>query len=157
MTTPELAPPLPTTTPHQRKAFELSNDYTRIASLHGGSSVVQGLNSRHARHESVSLTIRLPRPRKSFKDGNRCRRLSGFQMLSDDEIVTSAQAESDPVDDEMDEDEENNNNESSKSTNNNQSAVLLNYCCSRKQSAVLLNYCCSRKTETLQPKNEGVQ
>ncbi|GFS95185.1 uncharacterized protein TNCV_2705281 [Trichonephila clavipes] len=37
----------------------------------------------------------------------------GFQMLNDDEIVTSVQEESDPVDDETDEDEVN-NNESSK-------------------------------------------
>ncbi|GFY31833.1 uncharacterized protein TNCV_4201411 [Trichonephila clavipes] len=37
----------------------------------------------------------------------------GFQMLNDDEIVTSMQEESDPVDDETDEDEDN-NNESSK-------------------------------------------
>ncbi|GFW27666.1 uncharacterized protein TNCV_765481 [Trichonephila clavipes] len=36
----------------------------------------------------------------------------GFQMLNDDEIVTSVQEESDPVDDETDEDEY--NNESSK-------------------------------------------
>ncbi|GFU51927.1 uncharacterized protein TNCV_3734321 [Trichonephila clavipes] len=42
-------------------------------------------------------------------DCNRCRRLSGFQMLNDDEIVTSVPAESDPVDDETDEDEDNNN------------------------------------------------
>ncbi|GFV66835.1 hypothetical protein TNCV_4303961 [Trichonephila clavipes] len=33
----------------------------------------------------------------------------GFQMLNDDEIVTSVQEESDPIDDEMDEDEDNNN------------------------------------------------
>ncbi|GFV35232.1 uncharacterized protein TNCV_620281 [Trichonephila clavipes] len=37
----------------------------------------------------------------------------GFQMLNDDEIVTSMQEESDPVDDETDEDEDNNTNESS--------------------------------------------
>ncbi|GFW43143.1 hypothetical protein TNCV_1475381 [Trichonephila clavipes] len=37
----------------------------------------------------------------------------GFQMLNDDEIVTSVQEESGPVDDETDEDEgSNNNNES---------------------------------------------
>ncbi|GFT39294.1 uncharacterized protein TNCV_2422131 [Trichonephila clavipes] len=42
----------------------------------------------------------------------------GFQMLSDDEIVTSVNEESNPVDDEMDEDEENNNNESSKGPSN---------------------------------------
>ncbi|GFU62346.1 uncharacterized protein TNCV_1447521 [Trichonephila clavipes] len=34
----------------------------------------------------------------------------GFQMLNDDEIVTSVQEESDPVDDETDEDEDNNEN-----------------------------------------------
>ncbi|GFV25333.1 hypothetical protein TNCV_1146041 [Trichonephila clavipes] len=38
-------------------------------------------------------------------------------MLNDDEIVTSVQAESDPVDDETDEDEDN-NNESSKRPSN---------------------------------------
>ncbi|GFU95592.1 uncharacterized protein TNCV_3332591 [Trichonephila clavipes] len=34
----------------------------------------------------------------------------GFQMLNDDEIVTSVQEESGPIDDETDEDEDNNNN-----------------------------------------------
>ncbi|GFV15278.1 hypothetical protein TNCV_3039271 [Trichonephila clavipes] len=43
-------------------------------------------------------------------DGEDC----GFQMLNVDEIVSSVQEESDPVDDETDEDEDNNNNESSK-------------------------------------------
>ncbi|GFS85805.1 uncharacterized protein TNCV_2973481 [Trichonephila clavipes] len=38
----------------------------------------------------------------------------GFQMLNDDEILTSVQEESDPVDNETNEDEDNNNNESSK-------------------------------------------
>ncbi|GFT15763.1 uncharacterized protein TNCV_4943151 [Trichonephila clavipes] len=42
----------------------------------------------------------------------------GFQMLNDDEIVTSVQEESYPVDNETDEDENNNNNESSKSPSN---------------------------------------
>ncbi|GFV51355.1 hypothetical protein TNCV_4687181 [Trichonephila clavipes] len=41
----------------------------------------------------------------------------GFQMLNDDEIVTSVQEESDPVDDKMDEDEDN-SNESSKGPSN---------------------------------------
>ncbi|GFV83766.1 uncharacterized protein TNCV_2555531 [Trichonephila clavipes] len=41
----------------------------------------------------------------------------GFQMLNDDEIVTSVHEESNPVDDEMDEDEDN-NNESSKGPSN---------------------------------------
>ncbi|GFV69038.1 hypothetical protein TNCV_2928671 [Trichonephila clavipes] len=39
-------------------------------------------------------------------------------MLNNDEIVTSVQEESDPVDDETDEDEDNNNNESSKGPSN---------------------------------------
>ncbi|GFT71411.1 uncharacterized protein TNCV_970871 [Trichonephila clavipes] len=42
----------------------------------------------------------------------------GFQMLNDDEIVTSVQEESKPVDDETDEDENNNNNESIKGPSN---------------------------------------
>ncbi|GFS47090.1 uncharacterized protein TNCV_2052841 [Trichonephila clavipes] len=41
-----------------------------------------------------------------------------FQLLNDDEIVTSVQEESDPVDDETDEYEGNNNNESSKGPSN---------------------------------------
>ncbi|GFY25228.1 uncharacterized protein TNCV_2483491 [Trichonephila clavipes] len=41
----------------------------------------------------------------------------GFQMLNDDEIVTSVQEESDPVEDETNEDD-NNNNESSKDPSN---------------------------------------
>ncbi|GFV76964.1 uncharacterized protein TNCV_690341 [Trichonephila clavipes] len=42
----------------------------------------------------------------------------GFQMLNDDEIVTSVQKESATVDVEMDEDEDNNNNESCKGSLN---------------------------------------
>ncbi|GFW50488.1 hypothetical protein TNCV_2887911 [Trichonephila clavipes] len=38
----------------------------------------------------------------------------GFQMLNNDEIATSVQEESDPVDDETEEDEDNNNSKSSK-------------------------------------------
>ncbi|GFU82216.1 uncharacterized protein TNCV_4466671 [Trichonephila clavipes] len=45
------------------------------------------------------------------------RRLSRFQMLNDDKIVHSVQAESDPVDDETDKDEDI-NNESSNSLSN---------------------------------------
>ncbi|GFX78682.1 uncharacterized protein TNCV_31221 [Trichonephila clavipes] len=42
----------------------------------------------------------------------------GFQMINDDEFVTSVQEEYDPVDYETDEDEENNNNESNKGPSN---------------------------------------
>ncbi|PRD19052.1 UNVERIFIED_CONTAM: hypothetical protein NCL1_58583 [Trichonephila clavipes] len=41
----------------------------------------------------------------------------GFQILNDDEIMTSVQEESNPVDDETEEDEDN-NNESSKGPSN---------------------------------------
>ncbi|GFY32578.1 hypothetical protein TNCV_673331 [Trichonephila clavipes] len=40
--------------------------------------------------------------------------MTGFQMINDDEIVTSVQEESNPVDDETDENEDSNNKESSK-------------------------------------------
>ncbi|GFS47422.1 hypothetical protein TNCV_4863391 [Trichonephila clavipes] len=42
----------------------------------------------------------------------------GFQMLNDDEVATSVQEDSDPVDSETGEDEDNNNNESSKGPSN---------------------------------------
>ncbi|GFU25315.1 uncharacterized protein TNCV_1739561 [Trichonephila clavipes] len=46
-TTPELAPPLLTTTPHHTngRTFQLLTDLTCIAALHGGSLVVLGSNS----------------------------------------------------------------------------------------------------------------
>ncbi|GFV71504.1 uncharacterized protein TNCV_4562561 [Trichonephila clavipes] len=46
--------------------------------------------------------------------GRRCPIDPKFQMLNDDEIVTSMQEESNPIDDETDEDEDNTTNESSK-------------------------------------------
>ncbi|GFW47747.1 uncharacterized protein TNCV_2829351 [Trichonephila clavipes] len=46
-----------------------------------------------------------------------CCDFCGFQMLNDDEIVTSVQEESDPVNDETDEDKDN-NNESNKGPSN---------------------------------------
>ncbi|GFW72517.1 transposable element Tcb1 transposase [Trichonephila clavipes] len=55
---------------------------------------------------SDSLPARLAAVRSAKED-------CGFQMLNDNEIETSVQEESDPVDDEADEDEDNNNNESS--------------------------------------------
>ncbi|GFT26043.1 uncharacterized protein TNCV_2332341 [Trichonephila clavipes] len=75
----------------------------------------------------------------------------GFQMLNDDEIVTSVQEESNPVDDETVEDEDNTTKVARvhqmlthflryrqpwSSTNNNHSAVLLNYCCSRESETL---------------------
>ncbi|GFT49226.1 uncharacterized protein TNCV_4582391 [Trichonephila clavipes] len=62
-TTPELAPPLLTTTPHQRRRFS-STDLTCIAALHGGSLVVLGLElvTRQA-------TIRIPIPTRSYCRG----------------------------------------------------------------------------------------
>ncbi|GFS83541.1 uncharacterized protein TNCV_66821 [Trichonephila clavipes] len=72
----------------------------------------------------------------------------GFQMLNDDEIVTSVQEESDPADDEKDEYEEN-NNESSKGPSNADTFSAFRSGTNYNQSAVLLNYCCSRKSETV--------
>ncbi|GFU77070.1 hypothetical protein TNCV_1701521 [Trichonephila clavipes] len=68
-----------------------------------------------------------------------------FQMLNDDVIVTSVQEESDPADDEKDEYEEN-NNESSKGPSNADTFSAFRSGTNYNQSAVLLNYCCSRKS-----------
>ncbi|GFX77356.1 dynamin-2 [Trichonephila clavipes] len=80
----------------------------------------------------------------------------GFQVLNDDEIVTSAQ-ESDSIDDETDEDEDNNNNESSKGLPKADVFSALETdmkWCEQQSEAVQLNYCGSRESETLQRKNE---
>ncbi|GFS82019.1 uncharacterized protein TNCV_1790871 [Trichonephila clavipes] len=81
---------------------------------------------------------------------------SGFQMLNDDQIVSSVQEESDPVDDETDEDEDNNNKESSKGPSNADMFSTLETSIEwyEQQGAVLLNYCCSRESETLQRKTK---
>ncbi|GFY25452.1 uncharacterized protein TNCV_2485721 [Trichonephila clavipes] len=49
----------------------------------------------------------------------------GFQMLNDDEIVTSVPEESDPVDDKTDEDEYNNNDEISQGPSNTNAFSVL--------------------------------
>ncbi|GFV91393.1 uncharacterized protein TNCV_899101 [Trichonephila clavipes] len=71
----------------------------------------------------------------------------GFQMLNDDEIVTSVQDVSDPVDDETDEDEDSNNNENSKVPSNADTFSTLETAMEwyEQQTAVLLKYCCSRE------------
>ncbi|GFX64319.1 hypothetical protein TNCV_1500431 [Trichonephila clavipes] len=84
----------------------------------------------------------------------------GFQMLNVDEIVTSMQEESDPVDEEIDEYEKN-NNESSKGSSNADVIYALETAMEwyEQQS----EFCptqlllLKRKSETLQRKNEGVQ
>ncbi|GFV40429.1 hypothetical protein TNCV_2535971 [Trichonephila clavipes] len=85
----------------------------------------------------------------------------GFQMLNDDEIVTSVQ-ESDPVDDETDEYEDNNNNnKSSKGSSNADSFPALKATMEwYEQQSV----CCptpllllKRIRDLVQRKNEGVQ
>ncbi|GFU80791.1 hypothetical protein TNCV_515181 [Trichonephila clavipes] len=68
----------------------------------------------------------------------------GFQMLNDDQNVTSVQEESDPVDDEMDEDEYI-DNESSKCPSNADAFSAMEWY--EQQSAVLINYCCSRESD----------
>ncbi|GFV46332.1 hypothetical protein TNCV_3232211 [Trichonephila clavipes] len=74
----------------------------------------------------------------------------GFQMLSDDDIVTSVQEESDPVDHETVEDEDN-NNENNKAPSNADAFFCVgdSYGVVRTTISVL-SYCCSRESETLQ-------
>ncbi|GFX46993.1 hypothetical protein TNCV_316161 [Trichonephila clavipes] len=104
----------------------------------------------------VQMRVRNSRMRRRYRnlESNRCRRISGFQMLNDDEIVTSVQAESDPVDDETDEDEDNNNKSSKGPSNTGVFSALekamewyeqLSQCC---PTQLLL----SRKSQTLQRK-----
>ncbi|PRD26304.1 UNVERIFIED_CONTAM: hypothetical protein NCL1_38485 [Trichonephila clavipes] len=70
-------------------------------------------------------------------------------MLNDDEIVTSMQEESDPVDDETDEDEYNNSNERWQDSIKCVSCVRDSYGVVRT-TINLLNYCCLKESETLQ-------
>ncbi|GFY25271.1 hypothetical protein TNCV_2483911 [Trichonephila clavipes] len=82
-------------------------------------------------------------------------------MLNDDEIVTSVQEESDPVDDETGEDVDT-NNESSNGPSNAEAFSALEAATecggtNNNQSSILLNYFCSRESETLRRKNKDVQ
>ncbi|GFW83178.1 uncharacterized protein TNCV_3237251 [Trichonephila clavipes] len=91
-------------------------------------------------------------------DGNRCKSLSGFQMLNDDEILTPVQAESNPVDDETDEDEDNSEIRKGPSNAGAFSALETAMEWSEPQSGCCpLNHYCSRESESLLRKNEGVQ
>ncbi|GFW06863.1 hypothetical protein TNCV_3289621 [Trichonephila clavipes] len=66
--TPELAPPspnFPTIITGGRSSLNISNVHQ--PPLHGGFSEVPGSNSRHTGQESVTLTIRLPRPPVELK------------------------------------------------------------------------------------------
>ncbi|GFW99110.1 transposable element Tcb2 transposase [Trichonephila clavipes] len=84
----------------------------------------------------------------------------GFQMLNDDEIVTSVQEESNPVDDKTDEDEDNNNDENSKSLPNADAFSALETAMewyekqSERRSTQLLLL---ERIRDLAAKNEGVQ
>ncbi|GFT82059.1 uncharacterized protein TNCV_3909921 [Trichonephila clavipes] len=85
----------------------------------------------------------------------------GFQMLNNDEIVTSLQEESNPFDDETDEDEDNNNNESSKGPSNADAFSALETAMGWNEQQ---SECCptqlllfKRESDTLQRKNGDVQ
>ncbi|PRD30103.1 UNVERIFIED_CONTAM: hypothetical protein NCL1_27416 [Trichonephila clavipes] len=85
----------------------------------------------------------------------------GFRMLNDDEIVTSMQEESDPVNDETDEDEDNNNNENSKGPSNANSLTALETAMEWYEQQ---SECCptqllllKRIRDLIRRKNEGVQ
>ncbi|GFX11409.1 hypothetical protein TNCV_2804701 [Trichonephila clavipes] len=64
-TTLELAPLSPNYHTNG-KTFELSTDLTCIAPFHDGYSAVLGSNSRHAGHESVTLTTNKSWERKDI-------------------------------------------------------------------------------------------
>ncbi|GFV85440.1 hypothetical protein TNCV_3772641 [Trichonephila clavipes] len=73
-TTAELAPPSPNYHTNQR-TFQLPTDLTCITALHGGSSMVLGLNSRQGKPRSDTYTTRLPWlsvPFKTRRVGHRC-------------------------------------------------------------------------------------
>ncbi|GFT58822.1 uncharacterized protein TNCV_184811 [Trichonephila clavipes] len=82
----------------------------------------------------------------------------GFKMLNDDEIVTSAHEESDPVDDEMDEDVDNNISSKAPSNVHTFSALETAMEWYEQQSE-----CCStrvlllKRIRELAAKNKGVQ
>ncbi|GFT61158.1 hypothetical protein TNCV_3484281 [Trichonephila clavipes] len=60
--TPELAPPLLTTTPHQREDISALDRFNVHAALHGGSFCGTGLRKpRHANHDSIPRPP-IPRP-----------------------------------------------------------------------------------------------
>ncbi|GFW25021.1 hypothetical protein TNCV_3155241 [Trichonephila clavipes] len=76
-------------------------------------------------------------------------------MLNDDEIVTSEQKESEPVDDETDEDENNNNNGSCKGPSNADVFSALEAAMDKQQLE-----CCPTQLQLLLNRireNEGVQ
>ncbi|GBN81585.1 hypothetical protein AVEN_270749-1 [Araneus ventricosus] len=63
-TTPELAPPLQTSTPHQREdVWSLRMIWRAAGPRHGGSSVEAGFEPGALRPQSRDLTTRAPRPR----------------------------------------------------------------------------------------------
>ncbi|GFT51208.1 general transcription factor II-I repeat domain-containing protein 2A [Trichonephila clavipes] len=61
-TTPELAPPLLTTTPTNGRTFQLSTDLTCIAALHGGSFSGTGIELMTCLPWLDTLTTGLPQP-----------------------------------------------------------------------------------------------
>ncbi|GFX34946.1 hypothetical protein TNCV_2328861 [Trichonephila clavipes] len=96
------------------------------------------------------------RPTRSFSNT----RLSEFQILNDDDIVTSVQAEFDFAGEETDEDEDNNDKSSKGAPNAGVFFALENSYEVVQQQSV----CCptqllplKRVSETLQRKSEGVQ
>ncbi|GFV89905.1 hypothetical protein TNCV_4691341 [Trichonephila clavipes] len=72
----------------------------------------------------------------------------GFQILNDNDTVTSMQEEPDPIDNETDEDEDSNNNESSKVPSNSDVFTALEigmeWYEQQLEYTVLVNYCSSR-------------
>ncbi|GBN48200.1 hypothetical protein AVEN_156177-1 [Araneus ventricosus] len=71
-TTPELAPPLQASTPHQREGvWPLRMIWRAAGPIHGGSSGESGFEPGTLRPQSRDLTTRPPRPLRCRKRGTR--------------------------------------------------------------------------------------
>ncbi|GBN25947.1 hypothetical protein AVEN_273348-1 [Araneus ventricosus] len=69
-TTPELAPPLQASAPHQLQAvWPLRMIWRATGPIHGGSSVESGFEPGTFRSQGRDLTITPPRPSQDYKDG----------------------------------------------------------------------------------------
>ncbi|GFW10928.1 uncharacterized protein TNCV_4459031 [Trichonephila clavipes] len=79
---------------------------------------------------------------------------SRFQMLDDDEIVTSVQEESDPIDDKTNEDEYNDNNESSKGSSKADAFSALEKAMEWYEQQSVLSYSTTAAEENQRPCSE---
>ncbi|GBN30403.1 hypothetical protein AVEN_17317-1 [Araneus ventricosus] len=90
-TTPELAPPLQISTPHQREdVWPLRMIKRATGPIHGGSSVESGFEPRALRPQSRDLTTRPQRPQPNDQDDSSVDTpFSNFHTTSVGELSTS--------------------------------------------------------------------